>query len=165
MPISGKRDADAIRLDVICRARPGRCGGKDRRGRREGGADGHIVGKKTKVICQGITGAQGRFHTEQAIAYGTQMVGGRDARQGRQTHLGLPVFDTVAEARKATGAEAIGDLCAAGLCGGRHHRGDRCGDTARRVHHRGHTGARHGAGETGATVPAHGSSGRTAPAC
>jgi succinyl-CoA synthetase alpha subunit len=65
-----------------------------------------LVGKNTKVICQGITGAQGSFHTEQAIAYGTQMVGGVTPGKGGSTHLGLPVFDTVAEARKATGAEA-----------------------------------------------------------
>jgi succinyl-CoA synthetase alpha subunit len=65
-----------------------------------------LVDKKTKVICQGITGAQGSFHTEQAIAYGTQMVGGVTPGKGGSRHLGLPVFDTVAEARKATGAEA-----------------------------------------------------------
>jgi len=65
-----------------------------------------LVDKKTKLICQGITGAQGSFHTEQAIAYGTQMVGGVTPGKGGSRHLGLPVFDTVAEARKATGAEA-----------------------------------------------------------
>src|SRR5687767_8448176 len=65
-----------------------------------------LVDKNTKVICQGLTGAQGSFHTEQAIAYGTQMVGGVTPGKGGSTHLGLPVFDTVAEARKATGAEA-----------------------------------------------------------
>jgi succinyl-CoA synthetase alpha subunit len=65
-----------------------------------------LVSKSTKVICQGITGAQGTFHTEQAIAYGTRMVGGVTPGKGGQTHLGLPVFDTVREAREATGAEA-----------------------------------------------------------
>jgi succinyl-CoA synthetase alpha subunit len=65
-----------------------------------------LVNKKTKVICQGITGAQGTFHTEQAIAYGTQMVGGVTPGRGGSTHLGLPVFDTVGEARTATGADA-----------------------------------------------------------
>jgi len=65
-----------------------------------------LVNKATKVICQGITGAQGTFHTEQAIAYGTRMVGGVTPGKGGQTHVGLPVFDTVAEAMAATGADA-----------------------------------------------------------
>ena len=65
-----------------------------------------LIGSHTKVICQGITGAQGTFHTEQAIAYGTQMVGGVTPGKGGQTHIGLPVFDTVAEAKDRTGADA-----------------------------------------------------------
>jgi succinyl-CoA synthetase alpha subunit len=65
-----------------------------------------LVNKKTRVICQGITGNNGTFHTEQAIAYGTQMVGGVTPGKGGQKHLGLPVYDTVAEARERTGADA-----------------------------------------------------------
>ncbi len=65
-----------------------------------------LVDKNTKVICQGITGSQGTFHTEQAIAYGTRMVGGVTPGKGGQTHVGLPVYDTVGEAVAATGANA-----------------------------------------------------------
>ena len=65
-----------------------------------------LVTKKTRVICQGITGNNGTFHTEQAIAYGTRMVAGVTPGKGGTTHIGLPVFDTVAEARNATGADA-----------------------------------------------------------
>ena len=65
-----------------------------------------LVDRKTRVICQGITGRNGTFHTEQALAYGTKMVGGTSPGKGGTTHLGLPVFDTVAEAREKTGCNA-----------------------------------------------------------
>lgn len=65
-----------------------------------------LVNKNTRVICQGFTGAQGTFHSEQALAYGTKMVGGVTPGKGGQTHLDLPVFDTVLEAREKTEANA-----------------------------------------------------------
>jgi succinyl-CoA synthetase alpha subunit len=65
-----------------------------------------LIDKNTKVICQGFTGRNGTFHSEQAIAYGTKMVGGTSPGKGGTTHLNLPVFDTVAEAHEKTGCDA-----------------------------------------------------------
>src|SRR5437588_4487064 len=65
-----------------------------------------LIDKNTKVICQGLTGKNGTFHSQQAIAYGTKMVGGTSPGKGGSTHLGLPVFDTVAEAKERTDCDA-----------------------------------------------------------
>ena len=65
-----------------------------------------LVNENTKVICQGLTGSQGTFHSEQAIAYGTKMVGGVTPGKGGTEHIGLPIFNTVAEAKERTGANA-----------------------------------------------------------
>ena len=65
-----------------------------------------LVNKETRLICQGFTGSHGTFHSEQAIKYGTKLVGGVTPKKGGQKHLGLPVFNTVKEAKHSEGANA-----------------------------------------------------------
>ena len=74
--------------------------------RPRGGVMAILVDKNTRVICQGFTGQQGAFHSQQALEYGTRLVGGVTPGRGGETHLGLPVFDTVYEAVHETGADA-----------------------------------------------------------
>ena len=102
----GKQILERLRARRSPPRRSRRCRREDRGRGRKGGLMSVLVDRDTKVICQGFTGAQGTFHSEQAIAYGTRMVGGVTPGKGGTSHLGLPVFDTVAEAVRETGADA-----------------------------------------------------------
>src|SRR5580704_14312423 len=103
---SRQKDTAAIRPADPRRGKPGRRCPKSGRGRQGGRLMSILVDASTKVLCQGFTGAQGTFHSEQAIAYGTKMVGGVTPGKGGTRHLDLPVFNTVHEARAATGCDA-----------------------------------------------------------
>src|SRR5476651_2303261 len=102
----GQADTGQIGSRHHLRRQSRRRGRKGRQGREGFEVMSILVDKNTKVICQGFTGNQGTFHSEQAIAYGTKMVGGTTPGKGGTTHLGLPVFDTVREAREKVGADA-----------------------------------------------------------
>ena len=106
-----------------------------------------LVDRNTKVITQGMTGETGTFHTRQALDYGTQMVGGVTPGKGGTSHLGLPVFDTVAEAVAEDRRDRQRDLRPAAIRRGLDPRSDRRRGAADRRHYRGHSGARHGQGE------------------
>ncbi len=143
----GKKIIKESRPERAARRRSRRCRAESRRRSEKGRVMSILIDKNTKVICQGFTGKNGTFHSEQAIAYGTKMVGGTSPGKGGTTHLNLPVFDTVAEAVRENRRRRDRDLCAAGRRRRRHLRSDRRGSPADRLHHRRHSGDRHGQGE------------------
>ena len=102
-----------------------------------------LINKRTKVICQGFTGAQGTLHSEQALAYGTKLVGGVTPGKGGTKHLGLPVFDTVHDAVQATGATASVIYVPAPFGKDSILEAISRGIETRRLHHRRHSDPRH----------------------
>ena len=106
-----------------------------------------LIDKNTKVICQGFTGKNGTFHSQAALDYGTKMVGGTSPGKGGSSHLNLPVFDTVAEAKEKTGCDASVIYVPPPGAGRRDLRSDPGRDSADRLHHRRHSGDGHGQGQ------------------
>ena len=108
-----------------------------------------LIDKNTRLIVQGITGREGTFHAKQAQAYGTQVVGGVTPGKGGTTHEGWPVFNTVADAVRETGANASVIFVPPPFAADAIMEAADAGAPAGRLHHRGHPGARHDEGDGG----------------
>ena len=143
----GKKILREVRPSDHFRRRSRRRRGENRSSRKGCGLMAVLVNSDTKVICQGFTGAQGTFHSEQAIAYGTKLVGGVTPGKGGTIHLDLPVFDTVHDAVAKTGADASVIYVPPAFAGDAILEAIDAEVEAGRLHHRRHSGPRHGDGE------------------